>query len=72
MSQFILFPQAMEVDKVYAGKGTLSWTELSVMQNPRQHHIIKALASLPVKKVIRSVLAEGEVILHGGRARVLM
>jgi acetoacetate decarboxylase len=72
LSQFILFPQAMEVDKVYAGKGTLSWTELSVMQNPRQHHIIKALASLPVKKVIRSVLAEGEVILHGARARVLM
>jgi Acetoacetate decarboxylase len=71
LSQFILFPQVMEVDKAYAGKGTLRWTELSVMQNPRQYHIIKALASLPVKKVTRSVLAEGEIILHGAGARVL-
>ncbi len=71
LSQFILFPQSMEVDKAYAGKGTLQWTELSVMQNPRQYHIIKALASLPVKKVTRSMLAEGEIILHGAGARVL-
>jgi acetoacetate decarboxylase len=72
LSQFILFPQEMEVEKACAGKGTLTWTELSVMQNPRQHHIIKALGSLPVKKVIRSVLAEGEIILHGAGARVLI
>ncbi|MDD1712007.1 MAG: acetoacetate decarboxylase family protein [Methanoregulaceae archaeon] len=71
LSQFILFPQGMEVDKAYAGKGTLQWTELSVMQNPRQYHIIKALSSLPIKKVIQSVLAEGEIILHGAGARVL-
>jgi hypothetical protein len=71
LSQFILFPHGMEVDKAYVGKGTLQWTELSVMQNPRQYHIIKALSSLPIKKVIQSVLAEGEIILHGAGARVL-
>lgn len=71
LSQFILFPQAMEVDRVYPGTGTLAWTELSPMQNPRQHHIIRALASLPVKRAVGSRLAEGEIILRGAKARVL-
>ena len=71
LSQFILFPQAMDVDSVCAGTGTLTWTELSVMQNPRQHQIIRALASLPVKRVIGSMLAEGEIILRGAEAQVL-
>ena len=71
LSQFVHFPQWMEVEKAYVGKGTVKWTELSVMQNPKQHHIIKALASLPVKKVTRSVLAEGEIILDTTKARVL-
>jgi acetoacetate decarboxylase len=71
LSQLIHFPQWMEVKKAYTGKGTLQWTELSVMQNPRQHHIIKAIASLPVKKIVHSVLAEGEVILDTTQARVL-
>jgi hypothetical protein len=61
----------MEVEKAYAGKGTVKWTELSVMQNPRQHHIIKARASLPVKKVTRSAMAEGNIILDTSRSRVL-
>jgi len=72
LSQFILFPQAMEVDTVYPGTGSLDWTELSVMQNPRQHHIIKALAALPVKRMIQSVLAKGEISLHAANARVLV
>ena len=71
LSQFIFFPQWMEVEKAYAGKGTLKWTELSPMQNPRQHHIIKALASLPVKKMLQSVLSEGEVFLNTPMSRVL-
>lgn len=71
LSQFILFPQWMEVEKASGGKGTLTWTELAVMQNPRQYQIIKALAALPVKKMIRSAMAEGEVILDTTQARVL-
>ncbi len=72
LSHFILFPQAMEVESVYPGKGTLMWTELSVMQNPRQHHIIRALASLPVKKMMPAIMAEGEIILHAAGGRVLV
>jgi acetoacetate decarboxylase len=71
LSQFIYFPQWMDVEKVHTGKGNLQWTELGVMQNPRQHHIIKALASLPVTKKGQALLAEGEVILDTTQARVL-
>ncbi|MCC7468834.1 MAG: acetoacetate decarboxylase family protein [Burkholderiaceae bacterium] len=71
LSQFIYFPQWMELEKVHTGTGILHWTELSVMQNPRQHHIIKALSALPVKKKGQSILAEGQVILDTTQARVL-
>ncbi|MDD1705875.1 MAG: acetoacetate decarboxylase family protein [Methanoregulaceae archaeon] len=71
LSQFIHFPQWMEVEKACYGTGTIQWTELSVMQNPRQHHIIKALAALPVKNVAHSVLAEGDVFLDAPHARIL-
>jgi len=71
LSQFIFFPQWMEVENVCEGKGTLRWTELSVMQNPRQYQIIKALAALPVKRITGSAMAEGEVILDTTQARVL-
>ena len=71
LSQFIHFPQGMEVEHAHMGKGTLAWTVLSPMQNPRQHHIIKALATLPEKKIIQSVLAEGVVMLDAPHARVL-
>jgi len=42
-----------------------------VMQNPRQYQIIKALAALPVKKMARSAMVEGEVVLDTSQARVL-
>jgi len=71
LSQFIYFPQWIEVENVSEGKGTLEWTELSVMQNPRQYQIIKALAALPVKKMPRSAMVEGEVVLDTSQARVL-
>jgi len=71
LSQFILFPGGMEVEKVYPGAGTFTWTELSEMQNPRQHHIIRALASLPVKKMISTVMFEGKINLNTFVSRVL-
>lgn len=71
LSQFIYFPQWLEVRKAWTGVGTLRWTELTPMQNPRQYHIVNALASLPVKKMTQAVLAEGEAILDTHHSRVL-
>ena len=70
LSQFILFPQRMEVETAQAGTGTLKWTELTWLQHPTQNHIINSLAALPIKKVTQAVLAEGKVILDrmGSRA----
>ncbi|MCQ8894221.1 MAG: acetoacetate decarboxylase family protein [Methanolinea sp.] len=72
LSQFIYFPQWMGLEKAWTGTGTFRWTELTPMQNPRQHHIIRALASLPVKRMKQSVLAEGETILDTPNSRLLV
>lgn len=71
LSQFILYPQGMEVKTAQAGKGSLKWTELTPMQNPSQFYIINGLASLPIKKVTQSMLVEGRTILHAFGARIL-
>jgi acetoacetate decarboxylase len=63
LSQFILFPQRMEVETVQAGRGTLEWTELTWLQHPTQNHIINSLAALPIRKLTQAVLVEGKVIL---------
>jgi acetoacetate decarboxylase len=70
LSQFILFPQRMEVETAQAGTGTLQWTELTWLQHPTQHHIINSLAALPVNRVTQGGLVEGRVILDrmGSRA----
>lgn len=70
LSQFILFPQRMEVASAQAGTGSLKWTELTWLQHPTQNHIINSLAALPIKKVTQAVLVEGRVILDrmGSRA----
>jgi acetoacetate decarboxylase len=70
LSQFILFPQRMEVETAQAGTGTLKWTELTWLQHPTQHHIINSLAALPIKKVTQAGQVEGRVILDrmGSRA----
>ncbi len=71
LSQFILYPQGLEVESVHRGKGGLKWTEMSPMQNPPQFHIINSLASLPIKKVNMAILVEGTAMLHSFGAKVL-
>jgi acetoacetate decarboxylase len=70
LSQFILFPQGMEVESALAGTGGLKWTGLTWLQHPTQNHIINSLAALPIKKVTQAVMAEGRVTLDrlGSRA----
>jgi len=71
ISQFILYPQGMEVEKVQVGNGGLKWTELTPMQNPSQSHIINSLAALPVKNITGAMLSEGMAALRAFGARVL-
>lgn len=71
LSQFILYPQGMEMEKVQVGNGSLKWTELDPMQNAPQFHIINSLAALPIKKVTGALLSEGTATLRAFGARVI-
>ncbi len=71
LSQFVLYPQGMKVERAVAGKGNLKWTTLSPMQNPVQYYIVNSLAALPVEKIGQSVMFEGQTFLHAMGARVI-
>ncbi|ABN57060.1 MULTISPECIES: acetoacetate decarboxylase family protein [Methanoculleus] len=71
LSQFVLYPQGMEVETAEVGKGSLKWTELTPMQSPAQYYIVNSLASLPIKRVTQAVLVEGRAILRAMGARVI-
>lgn len=71
LSQFVLFPQGMEIERAEAGTGSLRWTPLSWVQHPTQHRIIEGLGSLPVRRVTRAVLVEGAGVLDRLGSRVL-
>jgi Acetoacetate decarboxylase (ADC) len=71
LSQFVLYPQGVEVESAQRGRGSLRWMEQTIAQNPSQYHIINSLASLPVKKVAQAALTEGRAALHATGARVI-
>lgn len=71
LSQFILYPQSLEIKKAQIGKGSLKWTEMTPMQNPSQWWIINSLAALPIKKITKAVLTEGNSILRSRGSRIL-
>ncbi len=71
LSQFVLYPQDMELKTAQVGKGGIKWTEMTPMQNPSQFHIINSLAALPVKKITNALLSEGRIILRPFDAKVL-
>ncbi|HOF96009.1 MAG TPA: acetoacetate decarboxylase family protein, partial [Methanoculleus sp.] len=71
LSQFVLYPQGMEVETAEIGRGSLKWTELTPMQSPVQYYIVNSLASLPMKRVTQAVLIEGRAILHAMGARAI-
>jgi len=71
LSQFVLYPQGMEVETAQAGRGSLEWIEQTPMQNTVQYYIINSLAALPMKRVTQSVMVEGRAILRAMGARVI-
>ena len=71
LSQFILYPQGMEVKSAISGFGNLKWTTQVPMQNPSQYYIINSLAALPVEKITSSILLEGQTFLHSTGAKII-
>ena len=71
LSQFVLYPQGINVETAHLGKGNIKWNEVTPMQNPSQHSIINSLANLPIKKMNDALLIEGIAILRAFGASVL-
>ena len=71
LSQFVLFPQGLDLERAESGTGSLRWTALSWVQHPTQHRIIGGLAALPIRRVTRAVLGEGTGVLDRLGSRVL-
>lgn len=71
LSQPILYPQGAEIHSAWIGSGTVKWTQLRWEQNPRQWHIIKALAELPMFEMAPIVMTKGVVILKPNNGRIL-
>ena len=67
----ILYPQGGEVREALVGTGTVEWIRQKPWQNPMQHHIINALADLPVLGMAPVMLTRGVGFLRSGQSRVL-
>ena len=71
LSQPILYPQGAEVTSAWTGSGSVEWIKLAPWQNPMQHHIISALADLPVLGMAPVLLTRGSAVLKPSQGRVL-
>ncbi len=71
LSQFILYPQGVEIDTAFTGKGSLKWIEQTPMQYGFQFWVPNQIAALPVKKITNAILFHGSARLHANGARVL-
>jgi acetoacetate decarboxylase len=71
LSQPTLYPQSLEVDSAWTGKGVVEWTQLRPAYSPQQWHIIKALAELPIIELTPAMMLKGIATLKSTQARVL-
>ncbi|PKG31155.1 acetoacetate decarboxylase family protein, partial [Methanoregula sp.] len=71
LSQFILFPQGVDIDTAFTGTGSLKWIEQTPMQYGYQFWVANQIAALPMKKITNAILFHGSARLHSTGARVL-
>ena len=71
LSQPILYPQGFDLAAAWTGTGAVEWIRLAPWQNPTQHHIINALADLPVLGMAPVMLTRGVGFLRSGQSRLL-
>lgn len=71
LSQFILYPQGVDIDTAFTGTGSLEWIEQTPMQYGYQFWVANQIAALPVKKITNAILFHGSARLHANGARVL-
>ena len=63
ISHATLFPSVNEATEAWVGQGTVSWEHLTWEQNPLQHHIVNALADLPIVDYAYTIVTKGSTDL---------
>lgn len=63
INEFVTYPSETEITEAWVGQGSLDWKNMAWEQNPTQHHIINALADLPVLEYLPAVVAKGSTNL---------
>lgn len=71
LSQPILYPQGSELVSAWTGAGRMEWMKLAPWQNPMQHHIVNALADLPILEMAPALLTKSVAVLKPSQGRVL-
>ncbi|MCF4152056.1 acetoacetate decarboxylase family protein [Dethiosulfovibrio sp. F2B] len=71
LSQATLYPQEMDVVRMWTGEGSLNWTDLGEERHPGQFSIIRELARLPVVRWMEASMFQGSARLNVADSRVL-
>jgi acetoacetate decarboxylase len=73
INQFTTFPSKTTLSEMWIGQGRVDWQHLTWEQNPTQHHIVNALADLPVLVELPAMVARGsaDLLLPDRLSRVI-
>ncbi|MEP1469351.1 MAG: acetoacetate decarboxylase family protein [Halieaceae bacterium] len=63
LNEFVTYPSQTDITEAFVGHGSLSWEHMTWEQNPTQHHIINAIADLPVLEYLPAIVAKGSTNL---------
>ena len=65
------FPISSEYSQAWSATGRLQWYQQEWVDNPTQAHIVNAIYSMPIKKIVKCTVTKGSKVLHTGRVRRL-
>ena len=65
------FPITSQYSRAWSATGRVQWHQQKWAENPTQAHIVNAMYSLPVKKIVSCTVTKGSKILHSGLVRRL-
>jgi acetoacetate decarboxylase len=63
VDELTTFPSKTTLSEIWIGQGKVDWQHLTWEQNPTQHHIVNALAALPVLVELPAMVAKGSADL---------
>ena len=65
------FPISSQYSQAWSATGRFQWRQQKWAENPTQAHIVNAMYSLPVERIVSCTVTKGSKILHTGLVRRL-